>query len=158
VRKYLLISIACAAVAFACREGGGESRAVETSAPETATPGGSIFPEAARAEALLKAAGIAVETRNDLIRPFPEGCVWHAVYASVEPEIILETYAFEDWETAARYGARRNDELTAMDVLREFATVTNGSLLLVAYYDPTKDGEAKKEALTKFVSAFAGEE
>lgn len=158
MRKYMLIVLACAAVAFACREGGGESRAVETSAVEVATPGGAMFPEAVRAEALLKAAGIPIETRNDLIRPFPEGCVWHAVYASAEPEIILETYAFEDWEAAARYGARRNDEMTAMDVLREFATVTNGPLLLVAYYDPTTDGDAKKEALTEFVAAFAGEE
>jgi hypothetical protein len=158
MKKYLLIILACAAVAFACREGGGESSAVETSAAEMATPKGSIFPEAARAEALLEAAGIPIGTRNDLIRPFPEGCVWHAVYASAEPEIVLETYAFDDWEAAARYGARRNDEMTAMDVLREFATVTNGSLLLVAYYDPTTDGEAKKEALTEFVSAFAGEE
>jgi len=158
MRKYLVIILACAAVAFACRKGGGESRAVETSAAEMAAPAGAIFPEAARAEALLKAPGIPIETRNDLIREFPEGCVWHAVYASVEPEIVLETYAFEDWEAAARYGARRNDELTAMDVLREFATVTNGALLLVAYYDPTTDGDAKKEALTKFVTAFAGEE
>jgi hypothetical protein len=158
MRKYMVIVLACAAVAFACREGGGESRAVETADAEAAAPAGAIFPEAARAEALIKAAGVPVETRNDLIRPFPEGCVWHAVYASAEPEIVLETYAFENWDAAARYGAERNAELTAMDVLREFATVTNGALLLVAYYDPVTDGDAKKEALTKFVSAFAGEE
>ena len=158
MRKYLVIIFACAAVAFACRKGGGESRAVETYDAEAAKPAQLIFPEAARAEALLKAPGIPIATRNDLLRPFPEGCVWHAVYASVEPEIILETYAFADWDAAARYGAERNNELTAMDVLREFATVTNGALLLVAYYDPTADGDAKKAALAKFVAAFAGEE
>ena len=158
MRKYLVMIFACAVVAFACRPGGGESAAVETGDAETARPAQLIFPEAARAEGLLKAAGIPVTSRNDLIRELPEGCEWHAVYASVEPEIILETYAFSDAEAAMRYGAERNNELVAMDVLREFATVTNGALLLVAYYEPTTDGDAKKAALTQFVSAFAGEE
>jgi len=158
MRNYLVIIFACAAVAFACRPGGGESRAVETGDAETARPAQLIFPEAARAEALLKAAGIPITPRNDLVREFPEGCVWHAVYAGVDPEIVLETYAFSDAGAAMRYGAERNNEMAAMDVLREFATVTNGALLLVAYYEPTTDGDAKRAALTKFVSAFAGEE
>jgi hypothetical protein len=116
-----------------------------------------IFPEAERAENLLRAAGIPLATRNDLVRPFPEGCVWHAVYASVEPEVVLETYAFMDAESARRYGAERNDELAAMDVLREFAVATNGALVLVAYYEPTANREAKEATLQRFVGAFAEE-
>jgi hypothetical protein len=106
---------------------------------------------------LLKSAGIPIENRNDLIREFPEGCVWHAVYSSTGAEVILEAYAFGDDGRAREYGAERNAELLAMDVLREFAVATNGSLVLVAYYDPAEDADAKKEALTKFVDAFTGE-
>jgi hypothetical protein len=157
MRKYIPVIVAVMAVVFACRPGGGESGAAETSDPD-ATTTHAAFPEAVRAETLLEAAGIPVAPRNDLIREFPEGCVWHAVYSSSAPEIILETYAFADADAAMGYGVERNNEMTAMDVLREFATVTNGALLLVAYYDPTTDREAKQEALTKFVSAFAGEE
>lgn len=157
MRKYAVLVVACAAAAFACREGGGESRAVETHEAEAVRPAKLIFPEAERAENLLNAAGSPLATRNDLVRPFPEGCVWHAVYASAEPEVVLETYAFMDAEGARRYGAERNAELAAMDVLREFAVATNDSLLLVAYYEPTTDREAKEAAFTKFVAAFAGE-
>ena len=158
MRKYIPVIVAVVAVVFACRPGGGESGAAETSGADTPETAHAAFPEAVRAEILLKAAGIPVAPRNDLIREFPESCVWHAVYASSAPEIILETYAFADADAAMEYGVERNNEMTAMDVLREFATVTNGALLLVAYYDPTTDREAKQEALTKFVSAFAGEE
>jgi hypothetical protein len=158
MKKVLLAFAICSAVAFACqKDDSAETASAETTA-DTARPAGLVMPEAGRAELLLKDAGIPFEARNDLIREFPDGCVWHAVYASSEPEIILETYAFGDLDGAARYGAERNDELTAMDVLREFATVTNGPLLLVAYYDAGTDRDAKAGALTKFVSAFAGEE
>jgi hypothetical protein len=159
MKKALIALAICAAVALACQKDDASGTAdVATAAADTARPASLVMPEAERAELLLKEAGIPFEPRNDLIREFPEGCVWHAVYAGEGPEIILETYAFEDMDDAARYGAERNDELTAMDVMREFATVTNGPLLLVAYYDAGTDRAAKAEALTKFVSAFAGEE
>jgi hypothetical protein len=156
--KNILVITAAAAVAFACRPGGGESRAVETAQADEGRPAQLIFPEAVRAEALLGAAGVPFTTRNDLIREFPEGCVWQAAYGTAGPEVILEAYAFTDAKAAATYGAARSRELAAMDVLREWATATNGALLLVAYYDPTADGEAKRETMAKFVSAFAGEE
>ncbi|MGD8719211.1 MAG: hypothetical protein PVH29_10370 [Candidatus Zixiibacteriota bacterium] len=158
MKKVLLALAICAAVAFACqKDSAAETAGAETEA-DTARPVGLVMPEAGRAELLLKEAGIPFQPRNDLIREFPKGCVWHAVYASSEPEVILETYAFEDMDGAARFGAERNDQLTAMDVMQEFATVTNGPLLLVAYYDAGTDRADKAAALTTFVSAFAGEE
>ncbi len=158
MRNCVVILAVYASVAFACQSGN-EPRSVETAAvAETARPTQIIFPEAARAEALLKSAGIPIENRGDLTREFPDGCVWHAVYGSTGPEVILEAFAFADDGRAREYGAERNAELLAMDVLREFAVAVNGSLVLVAYYDPTEDADAKKEALTRFVEAFAGEE
>ncbi len=158
MKNYLAIFAACASVALACQKGA-EPRAAETDAVVgEGRPAQLIFPEAARAEGLLKSAGIPIVDRPDLIRPFPEGCVWQAAYASAGPEVILEAYAFENDARAREYGSERNAELRAMDVLREFAVATNGPLLLVAYYDPTDDAAAKKAALEKFVAAFAGEE
>ena len=158
MRNCVVILAVYASVAFACQSGN-EPRSVETAAvAETARPAQIIFPEAARAEALLKSAGIPIENRGDLTREFPDGCVWHAVYGSTGPEVILEVFAFADDGRAREYGAERNAELLAMDVLREFAVAVNGSLVLVAYYDPTEDADAKKDALEKFVDAFAGEE
>lgn len=158
MRNYVVILAVCASVAFACQKGN-EPGSVETAAvAETARPAQLIFPEAARAETLLKSAGIPIENRGDLTREFPEGCVWLAVYSSAGPEVILEAYAFADDAAAREYGAERNGQLLAMDDLREFAVATNGALLLVAYYDPVEDADAKKDALTRFVDAFAGEE
>jgi hypothetical protein len=158
MRNYVVILAACASVAFACQKGN-EPGSVETAAvAETAPPAQIVFPEAARAEALLKSAGIPIENRGDLTREFPDGCVWHAVYGSIGAEVILEVFAFADDGRAWEYGAERNAELLAMDVLREFAVAASGSLVLVGYYDPTEDAAAKKEALTRFVEAFAGEE
>ncbi len=157
MRNYVAIFAVCASVALACQKGA-EPRTVETAAvAEEGRPAQLIFPEAARAETLLKAAGIPINNRNDLIREFPEGCVWHAVYSSIGAEVILEAYAFADEGRAREYGAERNAELLAMDVLREFAVATNGTLVLVAYYDPAEDAAAKKDALEKFVAAFAEE-
>lgn len=152
MKRYAITLAVCAVVAAACQRGGDAA-----GAPETGRPAQLIFPEAARAETLIKSAGIPVENRNDLIREFPEGCVWHAVYSSTGAEVILEAYAFADDGLAREYGAERNAELLAMDVLREFAVATNGPLLLVAYYDPTEDADAKREALEKFVEAFSGD-
>jgi len=152
MRNFAVIIVACVLIVVACGKGDGRDAVAETGRPAQL-----IFPEAARAETLLKSAGIPIENRNDLIREFPEGCVWHAVYSSTGAEVILEAYAFGDDGRAREYGAERNAELLAMDVLREFAVATNGSLVLVAYYDPAEDADAKKEALTKFVDAFTGE-
>lgn len=158
MRNYVTIFALCASVALACQEGG-KPRAVETAAgTEEGRPAQLIFPEAGRAEALLKSAGIPLVDRPELIREFPEGCVWHAVYASAGPEVILEVYAFESEGRAREYGSERNAELLAMDVLREFAVAANGALVLVAYYDPAEDAAAKKIALEKLGAAFAGEE
>lgn len=159
MRNFAVITVMCALVAVACGRGDGrQAGGDEAAVPETARPAQLIFPEAARAETLLKSAGIPIENRHDLIREFPEGCVWHAAYSSTGAEVILEAYAFADDGLAREYGAERNAELLAMDVLREFAVATNGPLVLVAYYDPAEDADAKKEALTKFVDAFTGEE
>jgi hypothetical protein len=158
MRNYLVILAVCASVAFACQKGDEPGSAEAAAVAETARPTQLIFPEAARAEALLKSAGIPIENRGDLTREFPDGCVWHAVYSGIGAEVILEVFAFEDDGRAWEYGAKRNAELLAMDVLREFAVAANGSLVLVAYYDPTEDAAAKKDALTRFVDAFAGEE
>jgi len=125
---------------------------------DTARPVSLIFPEAERAEALLRAAEVPFASRPDLIGELPEGCGWHAVYGTADPEVILETYAFPDWEGAIAYGRERAREFDLMDVLREHGTVHNGPLLLVVYYDPTAEAEAKQELMTKFLSAFAGEE
>ena len=105
MRKIILALAICATVAFACqKDDGAETADAETTAADTARPAGLVMPEAGRAETLLRAADIPFEPRNDLIREFPDGCVWHAVYASSGPEIILETYAFEDLDAAARFG------------------------------------------------------
>jgi hypothetical protein len=159
MRNFALIAVTCALIAVACSKGDGRpAGGDEAAAAETARPVGLVFPEASRAETLLKSAGIPIENRSDLTREFPGKCTWLAVYSSKDPEVILEAYAFADDATAREYGAERNAQLLAMDDMREFAVATNGALLLVAYYDPTEDAEAKKEALTKFVEAFAGEE
>lgn len=158
MRNYVVILAVCVSVAFACQKENEPGSAEAAAVAETAPPTQIIFPEAARAEALLKAAGIPIENRGDLTREFPDGCVWHAVYGSTGAEVILEVFAFADDGRAWEYGAERNAELLAMDVLREFAVAASGSLVLVAYYDPTEDGDAKKDALTRFVDAFAGEE
>lgn len=156
MRTVVLMAAACVLFTVACGRGdGGRPGGDAAGAPETARPAQLIFPEAARAESLLKAAGIPTVNRNELIRKFPEGCVWHAVYGTTGPEVILEAYAFEDDRGAREYGAERNAELLAMDVLREFAVATNGPLVLVAYYDPAEDAEAKKGVLEKFVEAFS---
>jgi hypothetical protein len=158
MRNVVVIGAACAVVVVACGKGdGGRTGEDVGRAPEAARPAQLIFPEAERAETLLKSAGVPMENRSDLTREFPEGCVWHAAYSSTGAEVILEAYAFEDDGRARQFGAERNAELLAMDVLREFAVATNGPLVLVAYYDPTEDAGGKKEALTKFVAAFAGE-
>jgi hypothetical protein len=159
MRNFAVITVTCALIAVACGKGDGrQAGGDEAVVAETARPANLIFPEAARAETLLKSAGIPLENRGDLTREFPEKCVWLAVYSSAGPEVILEAYAFADDGPAREYGAERNAELLAMDVLREFGVATNGELLLVAYYDPTEDADAKKVALTKFIEAFAGEE
>ncbi|MEE9457094.1 MAG: hypothetical protein V3W11_08090 [bacterium] len=158
MRNYIVILAVCASIAFACQKGNEPGSAEAAAVAETDRPTQLIFPEAARAEALLKAAGIPIENRGDLTRELPDGCVWHAVYGSIGAEVILEVFAFADDGRAWEYGAKRNAELLAMDVLREFAVAANGSLVLVAYYDPTEDAAAKKDALAKFVDAFAGEE
>ncbi|NIT37029.1 MAG: hypothetical protein GTN49_11120 [candidate division Zixibacteria bacterium] len=152
MKRYAITLAVCAVVAAACQRVGDAA-----GAPEAGRPVRLIFPEAARAETLLKSSGIRIENRNDLIREFPEGCVWHAVYSSTGAEVILEAYAFADDGRAREYGAERNGELLAMDILREFAVATNGPLVLVAYYDPTEDAAAKRDALEKFVEAFSGE-
>ena len=159
MRKFAVITVTCVLIAVACGKGDGrQAGGDEAVVAETARPTNLIFPEAARAETLLKSAGIPIENRGDLTREFPEGCVWHAVYSSAGPEVILEAYAFADDGPAREYGAERNAELLAMDVLREFAVAVNGALVLVGYYDPAEDADAKRDALAKFVDAFAGEE
>ncbi len=158
MRNYLVILAVCTSVALACQKGNEPGSAETAVVAETARPAQLIFPEAARAEALLKSAGIPIENRGDLTREFPDECVWHAVYGTTGPEVILEAYAFADDGRAREYGAERKAELLAMDVLREFAVTTNGALVLVAYYDPAEDADVKKDALTKFVASFAGEE
>jgi hypothetical protein len=159
MRNFAVITVTCVLIATACGKGDGRQAGEDEAAvAETARPANLVFPEAARAETLLKSAGIPIANRGDLTREFPEGCVWHAVYSSTGPEVILEAFAFADDGAAREYGAERNAELLAMDVLREFAVATNGALVLVAYYDPMEDAAAKKDALTKFVDAFVGEE
>lgn len=159
MRNFAVMTVTCVLIAVACGKGDGrQAGGGDATVAETARPADLIFPEAARAEALLKSAGIPIVNRGDLTREFPEGCVWLAVYSSTEPEVMLEAYAFADESSAREYGAERNAQLLAMDVLREFAVATNGALLLVAYYDPAEDADAQKEALEKFVDAFAGEE
>ncbi len=149
----------CAGIAVgACQRRGevGDPTAAAAAA-ETARPAQLMFPEAARAEALLRGAGEKFITRNDLIAPeFPEGCVWHAVYSAEAPEVILELYAFESADRAAEFGADRQRELAAGG--REARPVTNGVLLLVAHFEPAADVAAKQATLTKFVAAFAGGE
>lgn len=159
MRNVVLTALICASVAIACQKGGEppEDTAVTPETADTARPASLVFPEAERAEALLRAADIPFESRPDLIRELPEGCVWHAVYGTTDPEVILETYAFMDWDGAIAYGNERAREFDAMDVLREYRTVHNGALLLVGYYYP-EEAAAQDEILINFISAFAGEE
>jgi hypothetical protein len=157
MRNVILTALICASVAFACQKG--EEPAEGTAlVPETARPASLIFPEAERAEALLRAAEVPFAARPELTRELPEGCAWHAVYGTAGPEVILETYAFTDWDGAIAYGPERAREFDVMDVLREYRTVHNGALLLVAYYYPGEEAAAQGEILTGFISAFAGEE
>ncbi|UCH77710.1 MAG: hypothetical protein JSU81_08255 [Candidatus Coatesbacteria bacterium] len=160
MRKVVVTALICASVAFACQKGEepAEGTALAPETGETARPASLIFPEAERAEALLRAAEVPFASRPDLIRELPEGCVWHAVYGTADPEVILETYAFMYWDGAISYAEERGREFDLMDVLREYRTVHNGALLLVAYYYPGEEAAAQGEVLTKFISAFAGEE
>jgi hypothetical protein len=119
--------------------------------------GGAYSPEGVRAENLLKAARVPYVLRYDLtLKKLPAGCSWHAAYATQNPEVVLETFAFTDVAAARAYMTERNGAFDALQPPRAHMIVENGTLLLVAHYDPASRGRPKYEAMSKFIAAFAG--
>jgi len=144
------------AVALSCAKGNkGVPTAVVVVTAPPASAGGATFAGAERAEALLRGAGVPFKTRDDLIPPaFPEGCGWIAAYATDNPQVILETYAFADAAGAATYARARRTQLDALDGARG-GTATNGTLVLAARYSLTPANAGAQEVLSKFLTAFA---
>jgi hypothetical protein len=153
------IVIAALAVVLALAGGCRRGESVRTDSIGTAAEAvaGSIYsPDAGRAEALLKAANVPYVLRYDLAhKNLPAGCTWHAAYATQNPEVVLEVFAFADADAVRTYMTERNGAFDALRPPRAHMAVANGILLLVAHYDPRDRGPAKYETLSKFVAAFA---
>ncbi len=148
----VIIGAACAVALTACHRGG-EVKAASAQ-PPPAVAGGAFFPPALRAEALLEDANFPYASRYDLYpAAFPEGCVFLAVYGTLDPEVILETYAFGD-EAAAREYANARSVASAGETGRVSAAVTNGELVLVAWYKTGADEARKEKVASRFTTAF----
>jgi hypothetical protein len=151
-----LVVLAALAPSCAKRNAGAPTAAVVPAAPPPASTARATYPEAVRAEALLERAGVPFETRDDLVPArFPEGCLWLAVYATTDPQIILETYAFADAAGATSFARGRQAELDALDGARG-KMATNDTLVLVARYSLIPANAGAQDIVSKFLVAFAG--
>lgn len=131
----------------------------EGTAAVAAKDAAALSPEQARVEAVLKSAGKPFAPRGDLkLATLPAGCSWHGVYATKNPEVILETFVFPKAADAETYcSARTKDRGAAPERQMRLAGMNKG-LLLIACYDEAKDGEAKFAAAAPFANAFSAAE
>jgi len=157
--KRITVVLVLAAVVIAaggCRRGE-KVKAGSIGTAAEAVAGAVYSPAAGRAEALLKAANVPYVLRYDLTqKKLPAGCTWHAAYATQNPEVVLEAFAFADAAAARAYMTERNGAFDALQPPRAHMAVANDVLLLVVHYDPRDRGPAKYDTMSKFIAAFAG--
>lgn len=139
-------------VGTGCRQG---ETSRTTVGPGTAAVAGVYNKDAIHAEALLKKANVPYVLRYDLAqKKLPAGCTWHAAYATQNPEVVLEVFAFGGEADARAYMTERYNAFDGLQPPRAHMAVANATLLLVAHYDPRDRGQAKYETMSKFIAAF----
>ena len=109
-----------------------------------------------RVEILLSKAGIAFRRSLDRTDVSKYGAMAVATYVSVRPRVSLNVYLFQNQSSLKQAIEVLDTQPKEKRIYRDYCQ--NGRLLLVAEADISRDSEAKKAVILKFLSAFAGEE